>query len=177
MDLEEKWQKVMAETEIFRFYRDILSSHTTSTIPYIFLGPSLVNAGDTIVRKGQVVIDKPMIILPQNMPQFSGFELDELDLDPNLLQFFFLVRGVRFPSLKYQHEISTIDVFEGGPDKAIDHYRDELERKEDLSTGLIYGCTDLWQLSVLFYVMAVISKSTPKDLDSFIEELRRRFLS
>ena len=39
MDLEEKWQRVMAETRIVRFYRYQLSSQQSTVLPYIFFRP------------------------------------------------------------------------------------------------------------------------------------------
>lgn len=171
MDLEERWQKTLDETRIIRFYHALLSSHEATEIPYIFLAASSINEGDTVMRKGRVMIDKPLIILPQNMPQFSGFELEEIfGLDENSLRLFFMVRGIRFPSLKYQHEIATVDIVEGELKKAIDQKADELERQEDLVTGLIVGSSELWQLSVLLYIIILINRSASSDLGKFLEE-------
>ncbi len=178
MDLDEKWQKTLDETKIFKFYRHGLSNTETTSLPYIFLGESLVNKGDTVVRKGKVLVDHPFLILPQNVPQFSGFEMDEESgMNENTLPFFFMVRGIRFPSLKYKHEFSTIDVLEKYPQDAVEYYKNEIEREEDLETGLVLGPADCWQFSILFYVGILVQKSAPDSLEKYLEELRRRFLS
>lgn len=177
MDLEEKWQKTLEETQIVRFYRYRLSNSEATTLPYIFLGASDINIGDTVVRKGKIVVDRPLILLPKNMPQFLGFDLDEdLQVDQDALRFFFMVRGIHFPSLKYKHEFSTIDVIEGSSKDNIVPFKSELEIKEDLSTGLIVGSADYWQLSILLYVTLVIGKSTPSDLGKFLDDMRHGLL-
>ena len=76
MDLEQKWEKALAQTEIVRFKISYLSTFETTTIPYIFLAESTVNLGDTIVRRGRILLHKPEIILPEDMPQFEGFEFE-----------------------------------------------------------------------------------------------------
>lgn len=175
MDLEEKWQRAVSETEILKFYRLHLSTQTATTLEYIFLGESQINIGDTVVRKGKVVVNHPLIVMPKNMPQFEGFDLEEeLETDESSLRFFFMVRGIQFPSLKYNNEISTIEVVEHSIEKTTDSYLNELEKKEDLTTGLIVGPTDTWQLSILIYVTILINRAAPSDLEKFLNDLRRR---
>ena len=172
MNFEEKWQKTLEETRILRFFKHPLSFQEVTVLPYIFLGPSVMNLGDTVVRKGKVEVDKPFIFLPKNIPQFMGFNLEEeLGADENLLRLFFMVRGINFPSLKYKHEISTVDVCEQEPEKALESYKRELERQEDLITGLVYGPTECWQLSVLFYVSLLISRSAPRDFEKYYKSM------
>ena len=176
MDFEEKWQEVIAKTQIHSFYKHRLSRYETTTLPYTFLGASLINHGDTVVRRGSVIVDKPLIFLPRDIPQFTGFELEEeLGVDEDNLRFFFMIRGINFPSLKYKHEISSIDVLEKDPEEAISFYRNEIERKEDIETGLIFGPVETWQLSILFYVNILINRSTSKDLEHYLEEIKKRF--
>lgn len=178
MEFDKQWQQAIAKTKIIHFYKPYLSSSRSTIVPYIFLAASEINLGDTVVRKGKVAIDSPLIVLPKNMPQFSGFQLqEELGIDQEALQLFFMVRGIRFPSLKYKHEISTIDIWEGDLEKAITEFQDELERKEDVETGLIVGPAQYWQISLLFYVTVLINRSAPSDLEQFFEDLRRNFLT
>lgn len=172
MDLEEKWQNALENTRIVRFYRYPLSYKDSTELPYIFLGSSIINEGDTVIRKGKVVVDRPMIVLPQNMPQFSGFSgEDEEPIDTENLRIFLMVRGIRFPSLKYKHEISTLDIMEKEAEKAIEECKRELEAKEDIGTGLIVGNPEHWQLSLLLYVALIINRSFPSDMQRFLGDL------
>ena len=176
MDLEEKWNKALAQTEIVRFRVSYLSTFDTTTIPYIFLAESTVNLGDTLVRQGKILIHKPAIILPEEMPQFEGFEFEkEYQVNADMVRMFLLVRGISFPSLKYEHEVSKLDIYEGRLDKAKAHFKQELERTENVQTGLIVGSEDTWQLSLLIYVGLLIGKSLPSDLRRLWEKFKDRF--
>lgn len=165
MDIQEIWQRAIKKTEIHRTRVRLLETFTYTEIPYMFLAESAVNIGDTVVRQGKVLIEKPAIILPGNPPQFSGFEFEDLsDIDSNKIIDFLLVRGVRFPSLKYNNQTSLVDIFEDSLKKAIAHYKNQLQRAENINTGLIIGPEDCWQLSVLIYVGTMISRSAEEDI-------------
>ncbi len=175
MDLHDKWEKALKKTEILRLHASTLFTFKPTELPYIFLGESAVNIGDTVARKGKVLVHQPSIFLPPDFPQFEGFEFEEdYQADEDAVRTFLLVRGVSFPSLKYTNEISTIDIHENSLSKAIDHFSHQLEMKEDIYTALIVGPEDCWQFSVLIFVCAMVTKSAPGDLKKFLEDLRRR---
>ena len=175
MDLEEKWQKALAETEIVKFRISYLSTFETTAIPYIFLAESTINLGDTVVRQGKVQVHKPTLILPEDMPQFEGFEFEkDYKVNADMVRTFLFVRGVSLPSLKYEHEVSKLDIYEGPLEKAKTYFKQELERTEDVQTGLITGPEDTWQLSLLIYVGLLISKSLPSDLRKIWERFKDR---
>jgi len=64
MGIHESWEKALKMTEIVRPRVQPLATFEATQIPYIFLAESLVNHGDTVIRKGEITIDKPSIILP-----------------------------------------------------------------------------------------------------------------
>jgi hypothetical protein len=176
MDLEEKWNKAITQTEIIRLRISYLSTFDTTAIPYIFLAESTVNLGDTVVRRGRVLVQKPAIILPEDMPQFEGFEFEQdYKVNSDMVRMFLLVRGISFPSLKYEHEVSNLDIYEGALEKAKGYFKQELERTEDAETGLIIGPEDTWQFSLLIYVGLLISKSLPSDLIKLWERFKDKF--
>jgi len=176
MDLGEKWEKALAKTEIIRFRISYLSTFETTGIPYIFLAESAVNLGDTVLRQGKVLVHRTAIILPEDMPQFEGFEFEkDYRVNADMVRMFLLVRGISFPSLKYEHEISKLDIYEGQLEKAKTHFKQELERREDVETGLIIGPEDCWQFSLLIYVGLLISKSLPSDLRRLWERFKDKF--
>jgi hypothetical protein len=176
MDLEEKWNEALAKTEIVRSRVFYLSAFDATAIPYIFLAESAVNLGDTVVRRGKILVHKPTIILPEDMPQFEGFDFEkEYKVNSDMVRMFLLVRGVSFPSLKYEHEISQLDIYENRLEKAKAYFRQELEKAEDVQTGLIVGLEDTWQLSLLIYVGLLIGRSVPSDLRKIWERFKDKF--
>ncbi len=176
MDLDEKWEKAIRETRIIRYRLRNLLAFDSTELPYIALASSAVNLGDTVVRKGKVIVHRPLIILPQGpFAQFEGFDFeDDFNLTGDDIRRFLLMRGVSFPSLKYRNETHTLDIFEGDVDKAVAYFSEQLERKEDVHSGLITGPEDAWQFSVLIYVAAMAARSASSDVEQIIEELRRR---
>lgn len=174
MNLEESWERAIKETEIIRYRISSLQTFKITDIPYILLSKSQVNVGDTVVRKGNVLVHEPSIILPKNYPIFEGFDLeDDYHIDKNAIKSFFLLRGVTFPSLKYHHKTSNLEIFEGSTEKAIEDFKNQLERKEDIETGLIVGPSEGWQFSVLIFVCGMVVKSANKDIARLLEELRK----
>lgn len=174
MEIEAFWKKALRETEIIRPRISGLETSSATYVPYIFLAESAVNHGDAVVRQGGVVVEKPSLVLPYNHPRFEGFEFEKLfpeAKDP--LSVFFLARGIRFQSLKYRNSTSSLEVFEGGLDKASRYYQELLRRKEDISTGLLTGAEDCWQFSILIFACMQAVKSVDNDIQKLFEEYKK----
>jgi hypothetical protein len=177
MNIQDGWERALERTKIIRPRVKPLNTFESTVIPYVFLSKSKMNPGDTVVRKGEVVVRKPSIVLPQNMPQFEGFKFEEeLAMDEDLLKSFFLVRGISFPSMKYDNKTFSLDVFEGGLPKAISHFGNLFERMEDTHTGLFTGPEETWPLSVLIFVCGQASKAAESDVKKLFDEAERRGL-
>ncbi|HXV28339.1 MAG TPA: hypothetical protein VD913_05165 [bacterium] len=173
MDIQSNWEKALKQTEIVRPRVQPLHTFDATQLPYIFLAESLVNAGDTVVRKGEIMVEKPAIILPQNLPQFEGFEFEkEFDSHQDYLSTFFMVRGIKFPSMKYNNKTESLDIHEGKMRQAIELYRNELQRKEDVSTGLLTGPEDCWQFSVLIFICSQIFRQADGDIKRLFDKFR-----
>jgi hypothetical protein len=177
MNIYDAWIKALKHTQIICSRVKSLSVDRDTVMPYIFLSESGINHGDTVVRKGEVSIQKPSLILPPNIPQFEGFDFDGEDgmkSLPTSIANFFLVRGVSIPSYHYNNKTNALDVFEGRLSKAIAYYRDELRRQENVSTGLVVGPDDCWQFSVLLYNCAQVVKNADYDIQRLIDEFQDR---
>ncbi len=174
MDIEKKWQDALKNTEIIRSRLMRLYTFETTELPYIFLAESSVNQGDTVVRKGNISVDKPLIVLPRDFPIFEGFDFKEnLELNEDLVRSFFLVRGVRFPSLKYQNLTLGLDIHEGSLKEAIKFYEESLKRKEDINSALIIGNEEAWQFSILIYVAFMFSRSADEDIKRLFDRFKK----
>lgn len=173
MDLEALWNNALKHTEIIRSRALDLATFETTTVPYCFLAESSVNVGDTVVRKGQVLVERPALILPS--PEFRGFDFEtELQLTENTVVNFLLVRGVRFPSLRYRHASASLEVQEGPLRQAVSRITEDLKRAEDLKTGVVIGPEEAWQLSVLILMGSLVIRSAEGDLRKLLDEWRKR---
>ncbi len=175
MDFERMWDKALRNTEIVRSRVQSLKTNMETQVPYVLLSESSINVGDTIVRKGQVVVEKPSIIMPPYQPLLNGFEFgEESHFNKDTLINFLLVRGISLPSLKYDNITNSLDIREGKLSLAIKHYQEDLQKKEDVHSGLIIGPEDCWQLSLLIFICAQISKNAESDIRKLLEEFHRK---
>ncbi|MBI2103976.1 MAG: hypothetical protein HYT90_00140 [Candidatus Omnitrophica bacterium] len=175
MDIQALWDKARKQTEILRMRLSDLSTFEATAVPYLFLAESAVNPGDTVVRRGQVLIERPAIILPGFSPHFEGFGFDsDLHVSEDAVATLLLVRGIQFPSLKYRHQLSSLDLFEDSLQQAIKHFSAQLAAAEDVKTGLVIGPEDAWQFSLLLLVGALVVRSAEGDLRRILEQWRKR---
>ena len=175
MDFYDAWTKALKNTEIIRSRVSALQTYHETRVPYIFLAASSVNEGDTVVRKGDIVVEKPSLILPPNLPQLEGFEFDpKFGADVNSMFQFLLVRGVSLPSFKYNNTTHTLDIFEGNIDEAIKNFHKELLETENVTTGLLVGPEDVWQFSILIFICSQIARNTEMDLRRLMDDFKKR---
>lgn len=172
MDIELLWEKAREKTEIVRGRVKSLATFRRTDVPYVFLAESAVNEGHTVIRKGKVIVEKPMILLPEDMPQFEGFDFEEdLHMREEAVQMFLFMRGIRFPSLKYNNTVSKLDLSEDSLAKVADKMRKKLEKEENVNTALILGPEDCWQFSVLIYVASLVGRCARTDIINMIDRI------
>jgi len=175
MDFEKVWSKALKHTEIIRSRIQALMTISITRVPYILLSESSINVGDTVVRKGEILVEKPSLIVPPNNPQFEGFEFDEKDgVDQNSLINFLIVRGVSMPTLRYDNKTSSLDIYEDKLSAAIKYYEDNLQKSEDVQTGLIVGPEDCWQFSLLIFVCTQIARNVDQDIRKLLDEYHKK---
>ena len=172
MNIQDIWEKAVKKTEIVRPRVLPLATYAATTLPYISLAESAVNSGDTVVRRGEVTVERPSIVLPFNAPQFQGFDFEkEMQVNEEFFKSFLLVRGVQFPAMKYNNLNHSTDIFEGSLSKAIEHHKEQLQRGENVHTGLVAGPEDCWQFSILLFVCGQVAKSADGDIRRLMDDM------
>ncbi|MEI7998525.1 MAG: hypothetical protein WCH62_03355 [Candidatus Omnitrophota bacterium] len=175
MDIQDSFEKALKETEIVRSRVLSLQTFADTHVPYILLSASSINEGDTVVRKGEVLVQKPALILPPNIPQFEGFSADDhAVLDSDAMINFLLVRGVSMPSMKYNNKTSSLDIFEGHLDDATKHYNNHLQSQENTATGLLIGPEDVWPFSLLIFICGQIARNSSTDIRKLLDQWHQK---
>jgi hypothetical protein len=169
-NLYEQWEKALRNTETIRPRIKPLETFSHTQVGYIFLADSAIHKNTTIVRKGNIKVERPALILPPDRPQFKGFDIDNTD---RIIDFL-LIRGISFPSLKYNNKVSNLDIYNDKLDKAIDFYKNELQKKEDINSGLIIGLEDCWQFSIFIFAAMMASKAAKNDIERLIREYKNK---
>ena len=174
MDIQKSWEKALSNTEIIRSRVQALLTFAATKVPYVLLSESRFDPSNTVVRKGEVVVERPAIVLPPNSPQFEGFDFTEEDrLSNDIFANFLYVRGINVPSLKYNNKTDSLDLHDGKLKNVIEYYNNLLQRKEDVHTGLVIGPDDCWQFSVLIFICSQIVKNADTDIKRLLEEYRK----
>lgn len=175
MDVHSAWEKALRETNIVRSRITGLQTFSETHVPYILLSASSINQGDTVVRTGEVLVHRPSLILPPNIPQLEGFDFDDDDsFKEDAMINFLMVRGISLPSMKYDNKVSSLNVFEGKMEDAIGVYGNRLQREENTSAGLICGPDDVWQFSLLIFVCSQIARNSSVDIRRLLEEYHKK---
>lgn len=175
MSLEDLWNKALRTTEIVRLPIKRLVTFGVSECNYVFLAPSEVNKGDTTVRKGRIDIDRPSLVLPQAGPLFEGFSGSSgSEINDEMLQKFFYLRGIHFPQLKYTNEPYKLDLFEGSLMQAEKKFNEEVRYKEQVNTGIVIGEDASWQFSVILMACHLIDTHIDSDLKAILDRIRKK---
>jgi len=174
MSLQDYWEKALKKTEIVRPRVQPLLSDAATHLPYICLSESPDETPGTVVRKGEVIVEKPALIMPYAMPHFEGFDFEkEMQVSRDSLTNFFLVRGISFPSMKYNNVTSAPEMQPVSLSKAIEDQKAALQRQENVHSGLIVGPGDCWQFSVLIFVAGQVLRSAEGDARRLFDDYRR----
>lgn len=174
MDLEKSWEKALRHTEIIRPRIQPLATFEATEVPYVLLSEELSDSGNTLVRKGIVLVERPSLLLPANYPQLEGFEFDPSKReDADSFMSFLLVRGIRFPSLLYNNRTLSLSIHDGKLSEAAEYYRTLLQRQENVNSGLIIGREDCWQFSVIIFTAGQITKSADNDIQKIIDQYKK----
>jgi len=175
MDVEKNWEKALKRTEIIRSRIQPLETFESTKIPYILLSEAQTSIKGVFVRKGHVCVEKPSLVLPSNYPQLQGFEFNEdMRGETNRFMDFLLIRGVRFPSMRFNHLTEGLSVYDGSLQAAIDDYLGQLQCSENTAAGLIAGPEDCWQFSVLIFAGSQMMRSADGDIHRLMEDFRRK---
>ena len=175
MDISDNWKRALASTEIIRSRVQGLMTLSDTSVPYVLLCESSVNEGDTVVRKGEVIVHRPSLLIPPNNPQFSGFDLDKgKNLSDDSLVNFLLIRGVTIPSMYYNNQTSSLDIYEGSLSKAIKEYTELFQQEENVTTGLITGLQDCWPFSLLIFICSQIARNADQDIRRLLKEFHKK---
>lgn len=163
---EQKLRLAQQQTEILRTRKSDLFTFGTTRLPYVFLAESLINQGDTIIRRGEINTEKPSLILGDNLPSFEGFSDDEAD---HKQMSFVFGRGFQFPSLSYQNQSMQMEVVAKELHALSDEIQEELEQQRDSKTAVIQGPEDSWAFSLLIYAGEMTRRSAPGNIKDMMD--------
>lgn len=175
LEMEDAFRIAQADTQFIRVRKNLLYTFGATRLPYVCLSEPQERPGNVIVRKGEVMADKPQIAVPGVNFSFEGFEsmgefADEEEGGEGLA--IFLARRISLPPSKYVNTAGA-EMVESGPlAAAIERQVRRLDDDNDVRTGIIAAPETVWGLSVLLYVGSQVARSAPSNVQEHFERLR-----
>ncbi len=167
MEKYNQFEHALKATEVIRRANRKLYTFTSTTVNYT-IGTELAEKILVEVRKGKVTVEKPVVIAPSYLAENSleGFEEEQAEQIQMLLKKF----GLRALRYKYKNETEDTKIISGRIGNVIDRIKSEMDAKGDNLAVLIKGVPEMWGISLMKYVVELISTSFPGN----VKELEER---
>jgi hypothetical protein len=165
--MEEKFKYALGKTKIIRSANRNLYTFSSTAIRYT-IATELTDKILVEVRDGELTAERPVIITPSHFTEnyLEGFEHEQAEYIEMMLKKLGL-RGLRY---KYKNETKNVKLVSGSFQNIVEKIKREIEAKDDDFAAIIKGVPDMWGISLMKYVVELISKSFPDN----IRELEER---
>lgn len=176
MDIDnDRIESAALNTEIVRHPRQHLATFgITNIYYYIVTEPSYQEfteaTGETVIREGRVIAERPKIVTPYYLTNLEGFSSDARRYFNMLLE----MHGADTPGLfySYKNEPLNLNIVSDSVQAIIEKLNEEIDKKGDPLASIIKGQDDLWDVSLLKFIYEITSRS----LRSNVSQLNSRGL-
>ena len=113
-------------------------------------------------------MEKPVVIAPSHLTEnfLEGFEEEQAEQIQMLLKKF----GLRALRYKYKNKTEDVKIVSGRFENIIDRIKSEIDARGDNLAAIIKGVPGMWGISLMKYVIQLISTSFPGN----VKELEER---
>jgi hypothetical protein len=168
MDIKDERIKYTIEhTEILRLPKRSLSTFgTTNVYYYLVTEPAyselVGDTGETVVREGRVIAERPRIVTPYYLSRLEGFSAEARRY------FEMLVRkhGYNAPGLfySYRNENKELNIVSDKLLSVVDKLNAEIDKRGDPLVSIIKGEDEFWDVSLLKFIYEMTRSSLPDNL-------------
>jgi hypothetical protein len=167
-DSERRFHEVWDAVEIVRPVSYSLFTFGSSELPYYLVCPPGRGQPLASVRKGQVNIDRPLILTPDNLhPEFRDFFEDATD--EGIIDFL-LARTASFSNLKLTNRSGETKLVSDSVEEIVSRLNRQLDNEEEDRVAILTAPSTLAGVAVLKYATERVLSSTPDN----VQELRER---
>ncbi|MBI1314026.1 hypothetical protein GC176_22250 [bacterium] len=169
-DDERRFHAAWDAVEIVRPVSYSLFTFGSSELPYYLVCPPGRDQHLASVRKGQVNIDRPLIITPDTMhPEFRDFFEDAAD--EGIIDFL-LARTASFSNLKLTNRSGETKLVSDSVEEIVSRLNRQLDDEEEDRVAILTAPSPLAGVAVLKYATERVLSSAPDN----VQELRERGL-
>lgn len=170
----DKFKEYWRSTEVIREYQRMLYTFGDMELPYVLVAEHDRLKDRAVVRKGLVLLRKPHVFVP---PYFGGPEFKEgfehANTIPPEAAYLFRVMGLPYSHITNRHIVEESLEY-GSLKSVLEKFDREMEKQEDMETGLIRGIIEGADVSLMRYSVGLVIKSAPGNVAEFFEHMRRQ---
>ena len=168
MDLsDERIRDAVRNTKILRPPKQSLATFGTTNIYYYLLTEPVYkdmveDAGETVIREGRVIAQKPKVVTPYYLSQLEGFssearrylEMLTSKQNPNVTGLFY----------SYRNEPKELNIVSDGLLAVVDRLNAEIDKRGEPLTSIIKGEDELWDVSLMQFIYEITGSSVQNNL-------------
>ncbi len=173
MGKEEDFQYAVRRTRLILPPRQTLQTFGTTTLRYHLLSELMDNVGQVRVRAGKVYSERPQIINPFALADqmLNGFGEQAQHYAEFLREHGDLVRIMRY-GLQFRKDEVSAEIVHEPLDDLANRLRARVEGENDPLTAVIVGADELWEVSLLKFLVDYIERSLPTNISELQERER-----
>lgn len=158
------------QTRVIRGPRQTLQTFGATTLRFHLVSELMDDPGKVRIRAGRVDSERPVILTPRPDDQLlDGFSPEAREFITMLHARGGLVRIINY-GLQFRREAATQEVVNGPLDEVVDRVKGLLELADDPLTSVLVGADELWEVSLLRFMIEYIEQSLPNN----VQEIRQR---
>ncbi|MFC1908656.1 hypothetical protein ACFLXD_02125 [Chloroflexota bacterium] len=166
---EERIEHAARHTEILRLPKQSLSTFGTTNVYYYLITEPVYSeleretgAGETVIREGRVIAEKPKIVTPYYLTRLEGFSPDAKKYFDRLS----MIHGPDAPGLlyAYKNEAKELNIVSDNWLTVARRINDDIERRGDPLTSIIKGEDSLWDVSLMKFIYEMTKNSLQSNL-------------
>jgi len=172
---DERIRYAVRQTEILRAPKQSLYTFGMTNINYYLLTRPVYSelvgsTGETVIREGRVVAERPRIVTPYYLSRLEGFSLEARRYFEALVREY----GQHIAGLfyTYKNEPKELNIVSDNLLAVVDKLNAEIDKRGDNLAAIIKGEDELWDVSLLKFIFEL----TRHSLDDNISQLGRRGL-
>lgn len=159
---DERIQYAIECTKVLRSPKQHLSTLGTTNIGYYLVtepaySDTASDAGETVIREGRVVVERPRIVTPYYLSRLEGFSPDARKYFETLIR----MHGANAPGLfyAYKNELKGLNIVGDSLPSVVNKLNDDIDKRGDSLAAIIKGVDELWDVSVMKFIYEVTRSS------------------
>ncbi len=163
MDHDAEIEYAVRHTELVRSPEQRLNTFGVTNVHYYLLAEPMDSVGETRIREGRVIAERPRIVTPHYFINvFEGFGdhsrkqaealLSRYGFDPNILEY------------KYRNEMGDTWILSENISHVILKISGKIDDERDALAAILKCPDDAWQISLMMFIMSMTRSSASKNI-------------